>query len=136
MRRKQYAVSLGLATPGKGRMSREALEAVAKAESEGMVFDDAKGTPAPKVVRETPKPVTVKRESGPVATHERTDSVMGTTLRYEMDQMFVGVDSNGKTHTVNGRQACSCGYSLVGHVCNMPNALIGSPLERISVRPK
>lgn len=136
MRRKEFAVSLGLAIPGKGRMSREANEAVAKAESEGMVFDDSKSAPAPTVVRDTPKPVTVKRETSPVATHERTESVMGITLRYDMNQMFTGVDSNGKTHTVNGRQACSCGYSLVGHICNTPNALIGFPLERIAVRAK
>lgn len=35
---KDYAASLGLAKPGKGRMSREATEAVAKARAEGMTF--------------------------------------------------------------------------------------------------
>ena len=35
---KDYAASLGLAKPGKGRMGREATEAVAKARAEGMTF--------------------------------------------------------------------------------------------------
>lgn len=135
MRRKEFAVSLGLATPGKGRMSREALAAIDKARAEGKVFDD--DAPAPTVKRESPKPATVsvKRETGAVA-HDRDDHVMGISLRYPMDQLFEGVDSNGKKHTVNGAQACSCGYSLVGHVCHEPSALIGYPLERIRVTPK
>ena len=79
----------------------------------------------------------MKRETGPVGeAHDRIEDVMGVTLRYDRDQLFEGFDSNGKKHTVNGRQACSCGYSLVGHICHSPSALIGFPLERISVTPK
>lgn len=45
-----------LAKPGRGRFSREAIAAIAKAESEGMVFDDpAPSKPAP---RPMPKPST------------------------------------------------------------------------------
>jgi hypothetical protein len=67
---------------------------------------------------------------------EESDSIMAdTALRYPLDQKFKGVDSKGKTHIVSGRNACTCGYSLVGHICNTPNALIGSPLERIAVMP-
>lgn len=44
--RKEYAVSLGLASPGRGRMSKEAHEAIRAAEAEGMVFAD-KAAPKP-----------------------------------------------------------------------------------------
>lgn len=135
MRRKEYAVSLGLATPGRGRMSVEALAAIEKARAEGMTFDD--DAAAPKTPKS--KTVTVKREKSPVVAHERSDSVMAdTSYRYPkgLEQMFVGYDSNGKKHVVSGRNACTCGYSLVGHTCDSPSALIGSPLERINVVPQ
>lgn len=57
---KDYAVSLGLAKPGKGRMGREATEAVAKARAEGMTFSKeiAVKPQRVKVTKpETPKPV-------------------------------------------------------------------------------
>jgi len=38
MTKREYAVSLGLAKPARGRMSPAAYDAIAKAESEGMVF--------------------------------------------------------------------------------------------------
>lgn len=132
MRRKEYAVTLGLATPGKGRMSREALAAIDKARAEGTVFDDDDVQPrAPKAPRVAP--VRAQRAT----THVRqSEGIMAdTNLRYPLDQKFKGVDSQGKTHIVSGRNACTCGYSLVGHVCNTPSALIGSPLERIAVVP-
>ena len=134
MKRMDYARSLGLAKSGPGRPSRAALDAIQAKRDTGYVFDDDVPQKAP---RETPKPVTVvKRETGSVVAHDREDHVMGISLRYSTDQLFEGYDSNGKKHTVNGAQACSCGYSLVGHTCNTPTALIGSPLERISVTPK
>ena len=49
---KDYAASLGLAKPGKGRMNKEATEAVAKARAEGMTFSKETAKPA-KVVKVT-----------------------------------------------------------------------------------
>lgn len=47
MNRREYAISLGLAKPGRGRLSREAHAAIAKAESAGTVFSDSpKSAPA------------------------------------------------------------------------------------------
>lgn len=57
---REYLVSLGLAKPGRGRFSREAIAALDKARAEGTVFDEA--APA--------KPVTVhvkKETSAPTA---------------------------------------------------------------------
>lgn len=51
--RKEYAVSLGLAKPGRGRLSKEAWAAIRKAEEEGMVFAE-KSAPV-----EAPEPVNV-----------------------------------------------------------------------------
>jgi hypothetical protein len=132
MRRKEYAVSLGLATAGKGRMSREALAAIDKARAEGMTFSDDDVAPrAPKAPR---KAVEVTARAPKANAHEREFGLIDST-RYPMDQKFKGVDSLGKTHIVGGANACGCGYSLVGHICNTPTALIGYPLERINVVP-
>jgi hypothetical protein len=140
MKRMDYARSLGLAKAGPGRPSRAALDAIQAKRDTGYVFDDdVVNTPTVKTAKSVKfdrPPGNVYRTTGPVETHDRSEHVMGITLRYDMDQEFEGIDSNGKKHTVNGRQACSCGYSLVGHICHDPSALIGFPLERIKVTPK
>ena len=51
---KDYAASLGLCKPGRGRMNQAALDAVAKARSEGMTFS-----------KETVKSVTVRNRPDP-----------------------------------------------------------------------
>lgn len=55
--RKEYAISLGLAKPGRGRMSLDAHKAIDNAIQEGMVFSDSL-TPPPK--KATPKPKEIK----------------------------------------------------------------------------
>lgn len=62
--RKEYAVSLGLASPGRGRMSKEAHEAIRAAEAEGMVFAD-KASPKPvEIVNVKYEPQTKVRDIG------------------------------------------------------------------------
>lgn len=135
MRAKEYAVSLGLATPGRGRMSREAHAAIKDAiENKGMTFDDyfVKGQNKP----ETPKvSKPVKAEPVVKDSADGDNQYAQAFMRYPLDQMFSGKDASGKTHKVSGRNACmNCGYSLVGHSCNSPRVLIGST-EAISVQP-
>lgn len=114
--KREYAISLGLAVPGRGRLSREAHAAIAKAESNGMTFDDAK----PTVKVTTSKPKTVK--VGPVVEDEVPNPY--SNLRYPDNTKFKGTDSEGKVHIMGGRNACmNCGYSLVGHICNEPVTL-------------
>jgi len=138
MTKREYAASLGLAIAGaRGRMSREANAAIDKARSEGTVFSDDGPVvvKAPKASK--PASVSVKVTRGPVV--ETSQSVMGDVFtRYEMTQMFKGFDSQGKEHkNINVAQACyTCGYSLLGHTCNEPKVLIGSPLEWIAVVPQ
>lgn len=43
--RREYLIDLNLAKPGRGRFSREAVEALTKAEAEGVVFDEPVVTP-------------------------------------------------------------------------------------------
>ena len=114
MNKREYAISLGLANPGRGRMSKDAHDAIAKAEAEGMSFDENSPQNANTVVAETFE-------------------------RYRPHTMFSGRDSLGGMHTVDSRQACcNCGYSLVGHICNNPTVLVvikGHGMETISVKP-
>lgn len=48
--KREYLVGLGLAKPGRGRFSREALAKIAEAEANGIVFDE------PVVSKPTPHP--------------------------------------------------------------------------------
>ena len=130
MTEREYLYSIGLtkAPTGRGRFSREAHTALAKARAEGMAFKEKPVIAPKRIVKSSPKSEIVK--STP------TESGFGEVfLRYgKMDMTFTGVDSNGRTHVVSGRNACSCGYSLVGHTCDNPTALVGGG-ERIKVTP-
>lgn len=55
--KREYLVGLGLAQPGRGRFSREALTAIAEAESQGTVFDEP--------VKAVSKGVSVEGDSSP-----------------------------------------------------------------------
>jgi hypothetical protein len=56
--RKEYAVGLGLAKPGRGRLSKEAWAAIHKAEQEGMEFSDKSAPVVKEPVNVVPKMVT------------------------------------------------------------------------------
>lgn len=91
-----------------------------------------KSAPAPKTIVKSKPKATVS------TTPSATTSVEGlgeAYLRYgKMDMSFEGFDDEGKRHVVSGRNACSCGYSLVGHVCDTPTAIVAGGI-RIGVRP-
>lgn len=131
MRRKEYAVTLGLATPGKGRMSREALEAIDKARAEGMTFDDDAPVRAPREVR-----VTVKKDrTGPVAPVVNHTQMADTLYVYPRDAVFKGEDTEGNKVTVNGRQVCrNSGYSIVGCRCGDVHSVLSKHMTIASVR--
>lgn len=136
---REYLYSIGLtkAPTGRGRFSREAVAALAKARSEGMQFKE-KIVP---VVKSKPRSETSKPVKVSTPVEEKADP--GTIqdgygqafLRYgRMDMTFTGTDSDGKIHNVSGRNACSCGYSLVGHICDNATALVNGGV-RIAVTP-
>lgn len=125
---REYLYSLGLtkAPTGRGRFSREANAALDKARAEGMTFKEITPSAPKRTVTVSDKP----KSSTPVV-----EGLGEAYLRYgRMDMSFEGLDANGKRHVVSGRCACSCGYSLVGHTCDNPTALIGGG-ERIEVTP-
>lgn len=139
---REYLFSLGLtkAPTGRGRFSREGIAAIQKAVDSGMEFKSTAPVTSgkPKVVKSKSKPIVVKGEdevttTGPV---DSTQSGFGEAfLRYgRYDMSFEGFDASGKRHVVSGRNACTCGYSLVGHKCDNPTALIGGG-TRIEVTP-
>lgn len=137
---REYLYSIGLtkAPTGRGRFSREAVAAVVKARADGMTFKE-KIVPAVKSKPRVETPKTIKVSTS-VLEHESVpgaiqDGFGQAFLRYgRIDMSFEGVDSDGKRHVVSGRNACSCGYSLVGHICENATALVNGG-DRISVSP-
>ena len=123
---REYLFSLGLtkAPTGRGRFSNEAKAALADAHGKGMRFSDVAAVTGGKTV-------TVSKANDDA-------NLASAFIRYPDDTTFTGTDSTGKVHIkISGRNACSCGYSLVGHVCEDATALVSTKngLERIKVTP-
>lgn len=85
MTRKEYAISLGLAKPGRGRMSKEAHAAIAQAEADGMVFDNGSSH------MEIAEPVYVTKEKEVAAR-----SITGCYVGYTAEGWRVGFDTCGR----------------------------------------
>lgn len=132
MTKREYAISKGLAQPGRGRLSRDAHDAIAKAEAEGMVFDDTTVVVRQKAL-DVPVVNTEKAvDKGPKDSIE--NPFADAYMRYEQTQEFV-YDEGGREFTISCRPACmNCGYSLVGHTCNDPVVLTYHGVK--SVHPK
>ena len=117
MTRREYAISLGLATPGRGRMSNDARTAIEKAEAEGMEFSD-------------PKPVTMKDKAAARAatTPTRTSQPVVQKPVQERAELlskpFTGKFEvqipGGKRKALSERTACTCGASLSYCHCKTP----------------
>lgn len=125
---REYLYSLGLtkAPTGRGRFSTAAHAALSKAKADGMQFAGNAPAPTKTIVKSKPKAT---------VTVSNTENLGDAYLRYgKYDMSFEGYDDNGKRYVVSGRNACMCGYSLVGHTCDSPTALIGGG-ERIKVTP-
>lgn len=125
---KDYAISLGLAKAGRGRMSLDAKKAVQDAKKSGMVFR-VKGAPtATIVVAKKPSEGTSEPTTEEVEVNPYADAF----YRYERDQMF-SYSHNGKTFKINGKGACmNCGYSLIGHTCNDPVVLTYHGAQKVT----
>lgn len=114
--KRDYAISLGLAKPTRGRMSREANAAIAKAEAEGMVFTDSRST----------APVKTDSSSGDSAAKPVKDSVRatGTFTGPTPSQLFDGgwyVVEGDKVTQLSGKEVCrTCNNSLDWHRCASP----------------
>jgi hypothetical protein len=114
--RREYAISKGLATPGRGRMSREAHAAIEKAELDGMVFTDPKPvTKADKIAtREAARPA--PRKTVVQTPVQENDTLVSKPFTGKFEAKMPG----GKRKAVSERTACTCGASLCYCLCSPP----------------
>lgn len=122
---KDYAASLGLCKPGRGRMNAAALEAVAKARAEGMTFSKEG---APKITVDRPKPevtVTDKATKSEVVVKGK-DIRQAAPMTSEPGTMWTGTFNGKIIKNISGATCCTrCQVSLSYHTCNTPSAVIG-----------
>lgn len=108
--RREYAVSLGLAKPGRGRMSSEAHSAINKALAEGMRFSDVRAD------SDSSKPVTSEQAT--------KDSAPATFTGPTPDPIYNGgwyYWEGKKKVNISGNEICrKCMVSLDWHKCNLP----------------
>ena len=107
--RRDYLVSKGLASQGRGRLSSEAHAAIDAAISEGHTFGDVKSSDT--------KSADVKVGAAAV------EQYFGPSPepRFTGDWYF---RKDGKVYTIGGAAACfNCGVSLMYHRCNTPRVL-------------
>lgn len=111
--RREYAISLGLATPGRGRLSKEAHNAINEAIANGMRFKDVP------VNSDSSKPV----KSEDVSKDSGAENYFGPTP----SKLFDGgwkIEFEGKKISISGTEVCrTCMYSLDYHRCANPTSI-------------
>lgn len=113
MKPKEYLVSIGELTEVKrGRLSLAHIEMCKKAAAEGISIEGYE------VSRPTAAQPNVEVKKVAVTNEKVVSEVF---IRYELDE-FVAVEADGTRHDL--KQACKCGYSLVGHICENPQILV------------
>lgn len=113
--KREYAISLGLAQPTRGRMSREAHAAIADAEAKGMTFaDTAVARRITSSVNADPLPAEVPTEHSGV----NGDTPTPPTLR---QGYLPFVKENGGTLKVHANEGCeNCHDSFTFCHCSNP----------------
>lgn len=115
--KREYATRLGLAKPGRGRMSKAAHEAINKALAEGVKFSDVPGSGN--------KNATVKSED---SNKPKPEESYGETP----ERLFNGgwyIKPENKKIKVSGTEVCrSCMTSLDWHTCNLPTFPYGTEM--------
>lgn len=116
--RRQYAISLGLAKDGRGRLSTAAKEAIQKALDSGVEFlDDNKYEKAAVERGKTDSPAKRRKQLEEVDPFPRP--IIPDTTK------LIGTMANGKKVTVSHREICrNCMYSLKWCHCGKPTALL------------
>ena len=111
--RKDWAVSQGLANPGRGRMPKAAVIACDKAEDEGMVFSDTKKRPVKKADKPKAKPVS---NDGPSVSSDIDSGLF--------EPLYPGTWKTADGTKVGNRAVCvNCSTSLNFHRCGSAKAL-------------
>lgn len=134
MKAKDYAVSLGLAKPGRGRMSLAAREAVEAAIAKGYVFEGYVSRARPDKPQKSVS-VSVPKPAEPKDTAEGINMYADGWYRYDSDQEFAYDDDAGKSHIINGKAVCmTCKFSLVGHKCQSPVVLTRHGVRHVRLK--
>lgn len=128
---RDYAVSLGLAKYGRGRLSREAWTAINKAEAEGMRFKETSRTPAAPKAKDSEDSKPVVKDSNP--NPRNSDSFPPI-----IDPRFPNSDwiatVKGKKFKVSRREVCrACFFSLEYHICHTPKALVDGDIVAVDI---
>ena len=150
MNRRAYAITLGLAIPGRGRLSRAAAAACDAAAIGGMVFSDSTASvAAPKAARSKGKvfdgpttsvaaPRVKKAKGGVFAKTVRQPTQVEDDEQFNVQDALYPNEQTWRSEDgqiLNGRAVCSpCGYSLQYHRCSNPSAVV-SPgvLSRVTL---
>lgn len=114
MNKREWLISKGLAKAGRGKFSNDAKAALAKAEAEGIVFDDA---PA-KVVPKAPKIV-----DKPKVSEDAVSEIMFANEMPNYGREWFVRRGKRKVYIGAATVCANCRYSLIGHICNRPVVL-------------
>ncbi len=125
--RREYAISKGLAQPGKGRMSNAARQAIEEAEANGMTFSDSAPASLERRIAARTAAKTVPTPNRPV---QPTVQEKAELLSKPFTGKFEAQMPDGKSKALSERTACTCGASLVYCHCKVPTVglLIVDPL--------
>jgi hypothetical protein len=125
---REYAISLGLAKPTRGRLSREAKAAIAKAKADGMQFSN----PSYVVAKAMSKPRAPKSAE---ETEERTglDLFAPVAQRTSPEGTYWTADVDGKRQKFTHATVCvPCGFSLGWHRCSTPRAVTSDGIRALT----
>lgn len=116
--RREALVAVGLAKPGRGKFSKDALAWLADQRTKGVKFSDDEG-PAPKVEKKEEKP------TAPVQVDPRDSAYLSPSdFRFPEAEYRAVAWKDGKKVTYSLRECCNtCRVSLVNHFCDAPTIL-------------
>lgn len=133
MRSREYLVSLGLAKPGRGRLSLTAKEALSKAMADGMTFDDVVTINLPKAETKIQSNIVIKSRPQTSVQQAATPKNQIGVVRNE--KVMYGISKAqrpGESNVVIALSACDkCSYSINRCPCVsgpvLPKFLGGTP---------
>lgn len=133
---KDYAIRMGLATPGRGRMSLAAHKAIQEAIASGVAITGYMAKPTAKTAKLVQNGSV--RSVEPVKASKRYEETGLTVnaVRTVSESAKLTMDFGGKTVKVSDKAACGfCHYSLAYHICNTPTAVApdGSGMLKVTI---
>lgn len=121
--RREALAAVGLAKPGRGKFSKDAVRWLEDQRAKGVTFSDD-NAPVKPVKASKPKPVTIDPEpdTAPVSADPRdTPYLTPSEYRFPEADYRGSIFVEGKKKEVSLREACNtCMVSLVNHMCVSP----------------